>query len=150
MEGRFLHNQTVKEGPLVNGPILCPFHPRCPLIEIEMIYHRNDLLYWVTPGRGADNFRVLTQAAQIKRRLRRRCAGRQRSRCLEPGVGDLYRGQYRTNVSRSCPAGRPDCLWWAGRLYEQVRGGRYQIDVTDMEDVLWAMSTRSDRNGLSK
>ena len=153
VEGKFLHNQTIKEGPFGEWTGYYAHSIReAPLIEIEMIYHRNDpIILGHPPGkaRGAtDIFRILTQAAQIKEAMKGAgVPGVKEVWCLEPGGGRFF-------IAVSIEQMYPGHARQAGLIASQCGPGAYMnkyvvvvdpdIDVTDMEDVLWAMSTRSD------
>ncbi len=153
VEGKFLHNQTVKEGPFGEWTGYYAHSTReVPLIEIEAIYHRNDpILLGHPPGKArgtADIFRNLTQAAQIKEAIKAAgVPGIKEVWCLEPGgsrffvavsIEQLYSGHPRQVglVASQCGPG--------AYMNRYVIVVDQDIDVTDMQDVLWAMATRSD------
>jgi len=153
VEGKFLPDNLVEEGPFAEWTGYYAHSVRkVPLIEVEAVYHRNNpILLGHPPGkaRGAtDLFRVLTQAAQIKESIRAAgVPGVKEVWCLEPGGGRFF-------LAVSIKQQYPGHARQAGLIASQCGPGAYMnkyvvvvdedIDVTDLQDVLWAMCTRSD------
>lgn len=153
VEGKFLANKCVKEGPFGEWTGYYAHSTReVPLLEVESIYHRdNPILLGHPPGkaRGAtDLYRTLTQSALIKEAIIR--AG-------IPGVKEVWThepGGARFFVAVSIHQQYAGHARQAGLVASQCGPGAYMnkyvivvdedIDVTDLQDVIWAMATRSD------
>lgn len=153
IEGRFLNDRTVKEGPFGEWTGYYAHSVReVPLLEVQGVYHRNDpILLGHPPGRArglTDIYRVLTQSAQIKAAMKAAgVPGIKEVWCLEPGGGRFF-------LAVSIEQQYPGHARQAGLIASQCGPGAYMnkyvvvvdddIDPTDLQDVLWAMSTRSD------
>jgi len=153
IEGTFLPDKTVKEGPFGEWTGYYAHSIReVPLLEVEMVYHRDyPIVLGHPPGkaRGAtDIFRILTQAAQIKEAIKAAgIPGIKEVWCLEPGGGRFF-------IAVSIEQMYPGHARQVGLMAAQCGPGAYMnkyvvvvdedIDVTDLEDVLWAICTRSD------
>ncbi|MBL4644865.1 MAG: hypothetical protein COA52_08440 [Hyphomicrobiales bacterium] len=123
-----------------------------PVVRIERIYHRNDpILTLAVPSRPPENFtfaRSVVKSAMIWEEVEKAgLANVTGVWCHEAGAGRLF------NVIRikQTYAGHSK---QAGMLAANCRAGNYagrwtvvvddDIDPTDLNDVIWAMSTRCD------
>jgi 4-hydroxy-3-polyprenylbenzoate decarboxylase len=123
-----------------------------PIIEVKAIYHRDDpIILGVPPQRPPDEqtrFRAVFRSALLKKELENAgIPGVVECWCHEVGgtrlllavsIKQSYLGQARQvgHVASQCRAGA-----YAGRYVVVVDE---DVDVTDLNEVIWAMCTRSD------
>jgi UbiD family decarboxylase len=124
-----------------------------PVLDIKAIYHRNDpILHGVPPmGAGPDEmarYRAVLRSAMVKQNMT--AAGVpdvQRVWCHEIGGSRMMHG---VSITQRYPGHSVQ----AGMIAAQCGGSAYaskyiivtddDIDVTDLEQLLWAMLTRTD------
>ncbi|MEC7489027.1 MAG: UbiD family decarboxylase [Pseudomonadota bacterium] len=154
LEGH-LHPDRVKdEGPFGEwtGYYASGQHPE-PVLEVEAIYHRNDpIILGVPPmGQGSDEmarYRAVLRSAMLKQNLAD--AGVPDVTgvwCHEIGASRLLHG---VSIKQRYPGHSKQ----AGHIAAQCQAANYanrfiivvddDIDVTDLEELIWAMCTRCD------
>jgi len=123
-----------------------------PVLTIEAIYHRDDpIIFGAPPGQPPDEFaryRAITRSGMLKDAL---------SRAALPGVRAVWQhecggGRLLTVVSllQQYPGHATQALHLAAQLHTAAYTGRYvvvvdeDIDPSNLEEVMWAVCTRSD------
>lgn len=153
LEG-FIHpNDTMLEGPF--GEFMGYYASEAsvqPVVRIERVYHRNDpILTLAVPSRPPENFtfaRSAVKAAMIWDEVEKAgLAGVKGVWCHEAGAGRLFNV---ISIKQSYPGHAKQ----AGMLAANCRAGNYagrwvivvdeDINPADINDVIWAMSTRCD------
>ena len=154
LEGYVDPNETHIEGPFGEwtGYYASGEHPE-PVLEVEAIYHRNDpIILGVPPmGQGSDEmarYRAVLRSAMLKQNL------------AEAGVPDVTGvwcheiGASRLLHGVSIKQRYPGHSKQAGHIAAQCQAANYanrfiivvddDIDVTNLEQLIWAMCTRCD------
>ncbi|MFM1815728.1 MAG: hypothetical protein RLZ98_2423 [Pseudomonadota bacterium] len=124
-----------------------------PVVDVKAIYHRNDpILLGVPPmGGGSDEmarYRSVMRSAMIKDNLDKAgVPGVQQVWCHEVGASRLLHG---VSIKQSHPGHGVQAGAIAAQCGASAYASKYvivtdeDVDVTDLEQLIWAMCTRSD------
>jgi 4-hydroxy-3-polyprenylbenzoate decarboxylase len=153
LEGYVHPDRRMVEGPFGEWTGHFSGAQPCTVLDVKAIYHRNDpILLGVPPmGGGPDEmarYRAVMRSATIKQNMTNAgVPAVQRVWCHEVGGARLFHG---VAIKQRYPGHATQ----AGMIAAQCGGSAYaskyivvtdeDIDVTDLEHLLWAMLTRTD------
>lgn len=124
-----------------------------PVIDIKAVYHRNDpILHGVPPmGGGSDEmarYRAVMRSAMVKQNLiGAGVSGVHKVWCHEVGASRMLHG---VSIKQSHPGHGIQAGMVAAQCGAAAYASKYvivtdeDIDVTDLEQLIWAMCTRTD------
>ncbi|HVR31140.1 MAG TPA: UbiD family decarboxylase [Acidimicrobiia bacterium] len=153
LEGHLVPGETLPEGPFGEwtGYYVTEGEP-APFVTVEAVYHRNDpIILGVPPNRPPfepHRYREYLRSAILLRNIRSAgVPGVIDANCFAVGgnrllnvvsISQKYHGHARQalHVAAMCHAGA-----YMGRIVVVVDD---DVDVTDLDDVMWAILTRSD------
>jgi 4-hydroxy-3-polyprenylbenzoate decarboxylase len=153
LEGFLIPGQELPEGPFGEwtGYYVSEGDP-APFVEIEAMYHRNDpILLGVPPNRPPfepHRYREYLRSAILLRNIRSAgVPGVVDANCFAVGGNRLFNV---VSITQKYPGHARQALHVAAMCHAGAYMGRIvivvdeDIDVTDMDDVIWAVVTRSD------
>ncbi len=153
IEGEVLTEQTAEEGPFGEWSGYYSRSPRPePLIEVQAVYHRDDPIVLAIstsrPPSELTTFWAVFRSALLWQQLEQAGVGEIHGVWCHPAAGT--RLFIALALRQTHPGHARQVLMAAASLPAGAYMGRYlvavdeDIDVTDLDSVLWALGTRSD------